>query len=79
MCMTSGSNMLKYQHMYPNCPLKGGAKKTNKVVEYNGAKFIFYYYGDEYSINYTLHPQGDSSLQCSIVLVDIVNKHAILQ
>lgn len=73
-----GSDMLKYQHMYPDTPLLGGAKKTNEVIEYKGAKFIFYYYGDKYSITYTLHPQNDTALKCSVVIVDVKGKHTIL-
>jgi len=76
--LLSGSNMNKYQHMYPNTPLIGGAKRTNEIVEYKGAKFIFYYYADEHSMQYVLHPHDDVSTQCLIILVDLQNLCAVL-
>ena len=76
--LLNGSNMNTYQHMYPPTPLIGGAKKTNEIVEYKGAKFVFYYYGDEYSMQYVLHPRDDSATRCLIILVDIVGKHVVL-
>jgi len=76
--LLNGSNMLRYQHMYPNMPLIGGAKKTNKIIEYKGAKFIFYYYGDKYSMQYTLHPQEDEATQCLIIIVDVINSHVVI-